>query len=67
MDKIQIEIVCVKCGQKHIISIFEQDYLKWVNGAMIQNAFPYMDKGVREMFISQICSDCFDLIFTNQK
>jgi len=38
-----------------------------MNGMHIQNAFPYLDSGQREILISGICGPCFDKIFEGKE
>lgn len=54
---------CFKCGRKFEIEVTKEEFQKYLNGELIQNAFPKMDPGLRELFISGICPDCWNMIF----
>lgn len=54
---------CSECGRKFEIEVTEEEYQKYLDGELIQDAFPKMDRGLRELFISGICPDCWDRIF----
>lgn len=38
----------------------ETDWQAWKNGMLIQNAFPYLNAGEREMIKTGICGACWD-------
>jgi hypothetical protein len=65
--KIRIEVACPKCGTAHTIIVFKEDVKKYQQGALIQDAFPYMDRSVREMLISGLCSECWDKLFKKKE
>jgi hypothetical protein len=54
-----VEIQCMSCRKTIEIKAPVAGIKARENGALIQNAFPYMSVNDREMFISQICDDCF--------
>lgn len=54
-----VEIQCVSCRKIVEVKAPIAGLKARENGALIQNAFPYMSASEREMFISQICDDCF--------
>lgn len=54
---------CMCCRKFVRIEVLEEDYKKYVNGALIQNAFPNMRVADREFLISGICEDCQNDIF----
>jgi hypothetical protein len=59
----QIQEICAKCDTEVLISVEYDDYEAWRNGELIQNAMPYLTAEQREILISSICGDCFDLMF----
>lgn len=58
-----ISITCPVCGEKHLIFANVEDFLSWDEGALVQDAFPYLSPNEREMLISGICPDCWDRLF----
>lgn len=54
---------CPFCHRAHEVPVNEDDYWDWVDGALVQNAFPYLSANQREMFISGICPECLDNMF----
>jgi hypothetical protein len=58
------DIQCAMCGQFYQIFYNRQDMIDWLSGKVsIQVAMPYLTAGERELFISQTCDSCFDLLF----
>lgn len=54
---------CVFCGKEVSLVVDELDYMKYEGGMHVQDCFPYLTPGERELFISGICSSCFDETF----
>ena len=63
MRDIRLEITCPSCGKSHFVEIAESDYNAWYNGALAQNAFPYLSATEREQLISHICPQCQAEVF----
>ena len=63
MRDIRLEITCPFCGKSHFVEIAGSDYNAWQNGALAQNAFPYLSATEREQLISHICPQCQADIF----
>ena len=54
---------CVKCKNVHILLVNSDDFQRWKDGALIQDAMPYLSADERELLISSICGLCFDQMF----
>ena len=54
---------CPFCNKKWDIAVSALDFAAWQEGELIQNAFPYLSAGERELLISGICTDCQKKIF----
>lgn len=56
---------CIDCGTTFSASVRSSDYdLYTFEGYSVQDAFPYLTAGQRELFfMSRMCEDCFDSIF----
>ena len=54
---------CPFCGQAHGVFVNEADYWDWDDGALVQDAFPYLSADDRELLISGCCSQCWDKYF----
>jgi hypothetical protein len=39
------------------------DYFAWKDGKLIQEAFPYLSAGQRELLISNTCEKCWEKLF----
>ena len=63
MRDIRLEITCPFCGKSHFVEVAESDYNAWQNGALAQNAFPYLSATEREQLISHSCPQCQADIF----
>jgi hypothetical protein len=53
-------IECRSCRKTFFVAVRREDYDKWRRGELIQKAMPYISADQRELFISQMCSTCFD-------
>lgn len=60
---LHIKIGCRICTKKQVIDITTTRYQLWRGGFYIQDAMNNLSKDDREMFISQICKECFDKMF----
>lgn len=54
---------CYHCKNTVELQVLKTDFIAYQNGAFVQDAFPYLSDGDRELLISGICSDCFDMMF----
>lgn len=54
---------CPVCGEAETVLVEETAYDRWVNGALVQDAFPTMDKDVRELLVSGTHPACWDALF----
>ena len=55
---------CPVCGKEREIHVHEHDYDSYKNGALIQEAFPYLSSADRESLVSGVCPDCWEDIFS---
>ena len=62
--------LCPYCKQESWIKIsdenaarFQSDVQNWHKGALVQEAFPYLNAGEREQLKTGIHDKCFDAIF----
>lgn len=61
------ESECQRCHKTKTITCKGADLFKYHNGAYVQDAFPYLSAGDRELlFISGICDDCMTEIFSGE-
>lgn len=60
---VELMITCPFCGKDHSVSVNVADYIRWTNGELVQNAFPYLSPTEREQIISAICPTCQRDIF----
>ena len=58
-----VTIICRQCQMKTVIEANTSDLNDWCNGKYIQDACPYLTPAERELFISQICGNCFDELY----
>ena len=54
---------CPICRGITIVEVEEADYQRYANGALVQDAFPYLLANEREAIISGICTDCWEKMF----
>ena len=62
--EVTVVTVCPMCGHANEVAVNEEDYFNWsFDGALVQDAFPYLSADEREMLISGICPKCWDKLF----
>lgn len=60
----EVVVVCPFCGKTTTIQVVGKDFYAWkFEGALIQNAMPYLPANVRETLISGVCDECQDELF----
>lgn len=62
-NPIVIPAICMECKKRFAITVSANDYLNWKNGMLIQKAFPYLTAEMRELLISHICPECWNIMF----
>lgn len=55
---------CPVCGEEWEVDVDFDGYIKYKNGALVQDAFPYLEPSVRELLISGICDKCYTAMFS---
>lgn len=58
-----IQTICPLCHRVHDVGVNELDFWDWDDGALVQDAFPYLSADEREMLISGICPNCWNDTF----
>ena len=61
--EVTIVTACPFCGHSNEVAVNEADYWDWQDGALVQDAFPYLTADEREMLISGICPTCWAKTF----
>lgn len=51
---------CPFCGKRQYVTVEQEDYNRYVDGELAQNAFPYLTPAEREIIISGICDECWN-------
>ena len=64
-EEVTLKAVCTKCSTLHSFSVSTDNFGQWNTGSMVQDAFPDLDKSLRELFISGICNGCRSNLFGN--
>lgn len=59
------QVQCLQCQEVYVFDVGPEDYELWRTGQIryVQDAFPYLTPGEREMLISRTCEPCFDRMF----
>jgi hypothetical protein len=55
---------CPFCGKQSVLLVSYEGYLKYREGAFIQDAFPTLSPDARELLISGTCPECWDRFLT---
>jgi hypothetical protein len=62
-----LNVKCKICGNEFMFDVVEDDYIRWKEGELIQNALPYLKAGERELLISGTCDSCWDKMFGDEE
>ena len=63
MKTITLTMNCPFCGSLHQVTVGEDAFEKYVNGALASKAFPQLTATEREQIISEICPKCQSKFF----
>ena len=66
VHKYHFDMNCIKCKSEHKVSLNGSDLFQFNQGKYIQDAFPYISQGLREMMMSGICDNCFKEMFPEE-
>ena len=58
--EITIDKKCPFCGAANSVTANLKDYKAWQQGTLIQDAMPYLSVDDRELFITGVCSSCWN-------
>ena len=60
-----LSVRCNLCNKVYAVYVTEEDYEEFCspNRRNIQDIFPYLDAGDRELLISHTCDDCWNKMF----
>ncbi len=58
---------CIVCNEYEVWTLNRQAVESWQGGELIQNAFPDMTMGDRELLISGTHSSCWDKLFPKEE
>jgi len=56
---IQVPTICPFCGSTTVVEVPLEQWNRWKDGAMIQEAFPDLDADRRELLKTGICAFCW--------
>ena len=58
---------CVVTGKEQRVTVKAQDLFRYRQGAYVQDAFPYLDKGDREFLISGTSDEGWKILFSDDE
>ena len=58
---------CSVCGEYEVWSLDRTAVMSWQEGELIQNCFPDMSEGDREILISGTHPDCWNQLFPKEE
>jgi hypothetical protein len=59
---VEVGITCVMCRREIAVSVRFEDLVRFHQGEKVQDAFPYLSRDQRELFLTQICGSCFETL-----
>tara|TARA_A200000159_G_scaffold113663_1_gene106777 strand:- start:362 stop:571 length:210 start_codon:yes stop_codon:yes gene_type:complete len=63
IEDLTLELECKYCDYTDKVYVDEPDYIDWHNGKPIQDCFPHLTAGERELMISNTCDTCWKKFF----
>lgn len=57
---------CICCRQGGTLIVWEDDYNRYVNGALVQDAFPDLVAPVREQIVTGTHPECWIKLFSDE-
>lgn len=64
MANTTIQATCNMCKTDHYFEATEHQLDRYRSGEHIQDVFPNLSAGERELLISGVCGTCFDKLFS---
>lgn len=58
---------CPGCMEVVVFEVDAEDYRRWENGELIQQAFPYLSNSEREKLITGFCDSCWKELFAEEE
>lgn len=63
-NPVEVDFVCKICHKTVTVTVEAEDLDRWNRRETnIQDIFPYLSAGERELFLSRICPECYDDLF----
>jgi hypothetical protein len=62
-----IKATCIECKKEFSLTVTAGEYDSFREGAFVQDAFPNLTPGERELLISSMCETCFDKLFEREE
>lgn len=59
----KINVFCKWCEKFYELEVSEKGFRLWKKGEFIQYAMPELSADERELFISETCGKCWDVMF----
>jgi hypothetical protein len=61
-----LNVTCKSCRKDVELRVPFDQWTEWQTGKFVQDAFPHLTAGEREMLISGLCEKCFDKLFNDE-
>ena len=68
-EKITVYVPCHVCGEDIELHVYEKDVEEYMspNRRHVQDIFPYLSAPERELLLSHICPNCWDMMFEDDE
>ena len=63
IEDLTLELECKYCDHTEKVYVDEPDYNAWHNGELIQDCFPHLTAGQRELMLSNTCDASWKKFF----
>lgn len=63
-----LNCTCAYCNKEYSMPVFKKDLDTYNEGKHnIQDCFPYLSSGYRELLISGMCPECWDKLYSEEE
>ena len=63
---LRLQAWCKHCKKLFYFMVNDEDFLEYMTGEkLVQEAFPYLTAGERELLLNQMCEDCWNKMFAD--
>jgi hypothetical protein len=55
-----LRVTCHRCSKDYVLTVRTSEYQAWMDGALLQDAMPSLNRTKRKLLVDGVCMDCYD-------